>query len=562
MQEHAIPSRRDVLFLGGILFGALTLVYGASLQNGFVNWDDGLLIYENPLIREFSFRTIYEAFTSYDPELYIPLTFLSYQLNHLAAGLSPWIYHLTNLLLHAGSAFLVAWIALLFSKDRFVALVTALLFALHPLHTEAVAWASARKDVLSAFFAFLSIVLYLLHQERGSRLPYLFGSLAAFLLALLSKVSVILLPLALLLIDLGMRRRITPRMFIEKIPYAVLAGVFGIIATFGKGGTGTLLLEKILIGAKAAMFYLQKLFVPYGFSVLYPYTKPVSFASPDLTLSLLAVIVITILVVLLWRRTREPLVAWGFYLLFTAPTFTNFAKGKDFLHDVYFASDRYTYVGSVLILFLVALGIRKARDQFGPSVNIAVAVLIAVLGVLAMRQANVWRDTESLFDNVLRSYPNSHVAHNNIAGILYRRGERQAAIDEYNISLSIRPNAAAYYNLGNIAVLDGDVSLAIGYFRETLKSNKYDLDAKVNLGSLLLRQGELEEAKNYLEDALRINPKLPVVHFNLGILYEQMGRKGEAIEAFERVLELDPGDAEAREKITSLQGKSIQNGLP
>lgn len=552
MQGNIFPYRRDALFLGGILFLALMLVYGASLRNGFVNWDDGLLIYENPIIREFSFRTIREAFTSYDPELYIPLTFLSYQLNHLVAGLSPWIYHLTNLLLHAGSALLVAWIALLFSKDRFVALVTALLFALHPLHTEAVAWASARKDVLAAFFALLSIVLYLLYRERENKFSFFSGSLAAFLLALLSKVSVLLLPFALILIDLGMRRRITPRMFIEKIPYAVLAGVFGIVAMFGKRGTSTLLLEKILIGAKAAIFYLQKLFIPNGLSVLYPYTKPVSFASPDLTLSLVAVIVITVLVVLLWRRTREPLVAWGFYLLFTAPTFTNFAKGKDVLHDVYFASDRYAYIGSVLILFLVALAIRKARGRFGPAVNIAVAVLLTVLSVLAMRQANVWRDTESLFQNVLRSYPNSHVAHNNIAGILYRRGERQAAIDEYNISLSIRPNAAAYYNLGNIAVLDGDVSLAIGYFREALKSNKYDLDAKVNLGSLLLRQGELEEAENYLEDASRINPKLPVAHFNLGILYEQMGRKKEAIDAFERVLELDPGDTEARRKLEAL----------
>src|SRR3989338_4850543 len=186
-------TRREAAIYVGVLFAALFIVYGHSLWNGFVNWDDGLLIYENPIVQEFSFRSIYTAFTSYDPELYIPLTLLSYQWNHVVGGLNPFVYHLTNLILHAFNALFVAWIALLLGKNKWIAAVTGLIFALHPLHTEAVVWASSRKDVLAAFFALLSIGLYLLYQESGDRRSYL-GSLVMFLLALLSKVSVILLP--------------------------------------------------------------------------------------------------------------------------------------------------------------------------------------------------------------------------------------------------------------------------------------------------------------------------------------------------------------------------------
>ena len=547
-------TRREAAIYVGVLFAALIIVYGHSLWNGFVNWDDGLLIYENPIVQEFSFRSLYQAFTSYDPELYIPLTLLSYQLNHLVGGLNPFVYHLTNFILHGFNALFVAWIVLLLGKNKWIAAVTGLLFALHPLHTEAVVWASSRKDVLSAFFALISIGLYVLYHERQHKLPYFLGSLLAFTLALLSKVSVIFLPLALLLIDLRNRRKINACMFYEKIPFLALSILFGIIATFGKKGTGTLLMEKILIGAKAAVFYVQQMFVPYGLSVLYPYTKPVTFASLDLTLSFAALIVITLASILVWKRTREPLVAWGFYLLFTAPTFTNFAKGRDFMHDVYFASDRYAYIGSILIFFLVVLGLQKIRQRLPWRANIAVALLLVTLGILSFGQAAVWRDTEALFRNVLVYYPNSHVAHNNIAGILYRKGEKQKAILEYNASLAIRPNDAAYYNLGNIAAADGDFALAIGYYREALKQNKYDLDAKINVGSLLLRTGQLDEAKLVLEDARTISPNLVVVHFNLGVLYEQLGLKNEAMEAFEKVLQLDPGDGEAREHLKKLQG--------
>src|SRR3989344_1194948 len=169
-RERLMRSAQFYLpFVAPPVFALLT--YALSLGNGFAMIDDGLLIFENNLIREISVSTLRTAFTSYDPELYIPLTFVSYQIDYLIGGLHPFIYHLTNLLLHAGSSFLVAACAFLLFSDRRIAVIAGMLFAVHPLHSEAVVWAAARKDVLSGFFFLGSLLMYLWSREvtRGEK---------------------------------------------------------------------------------------------------------------------------------------------------------------------------------------------------------------------------------------------------------------------------------------------------------------------------------------------------------------------------------------------------------
>ena len=311
-------SRRELLIFCACIFALLFGVYGYSLTNEFVHWDDGLLIFENPIVQEFSFRSIYKAFTSYDPELYIPLTLLSYQIDHVIGRLNPFFYHLTNLILHAFNALSVAWIGFLLSKNKWIAALSAFLFAVHPLNTEAVVWASARKDLLSAFFILPSFAFYLKYSENRSTRWY-GASLIGFLLALLSKATVIFFPLVLILTDLRNHRRIDRKMIVEKIPFFLLSILLGIIAMFGKEGNATLLIEKILIGSKAAIFYLTKIIVPYGFSVLYPYTKPIAFSSPDLAIAFIALLILIVVSIFLWKRTRERSLHWDFFFCSQRP---------------------------------------------------------------------------------------------------------------------------------------------------------------------------------------------------------------------------------------------------
>jgi tetratricopeptide (TPR) repeat protein len=556
-------SRRSTAIIIGVFLIVGFLIYARSLGNGFVNLDDGLLIYGNPFIQELSWTSLTHIFTTYDPELYIPLTFVSYQLNHLVGGLDPFGYHLVNLLLHIGNALLVVWIAWLLCKRRWVAVLTGMLFLVHPLHTEAAVQAAARKDTLAAFFFLLSLGNVLFSRERDDRRWYA-ASVGFFLLALLSKVSVIMLPLAIVIIDWARGRQpLSRRAIIDLIPYVILCLIFGVVAIFGKMGSGSLLLEKILIGAKATAFLLGKLFVPTGLSVLYPYTQPIAISTPDLLWSVLVVIVLSIGTLLLARRNRVPLAAWVLFLLFLLPSFTNIAKGQEYLRDVYFSSDRYAYLPSISIFFLFSLLIDELRRRWGTVVEAVVACVLIALAFLSYRQSFVWKDTETLFTHAVRLYPNAQLGWNYVGGAYYERGDVQGALEQYQQSVAVRPNDIGYFNMGAMYEKLDRPSEAADAYRKAIAINPISMDARVNLGILLMRADQPVEAEKLFREAIQsapvfagvrdVQPLLILAYFNLGTVLEEQGRNREAAEAYREVVDLDPEDAEAKQKVTALE---------
>lgn len=538
-----------VLLLIAIAF----LTYAPSLGNGFVTWDDELLITLNPVAHGLSIHNIRMAFTMFDPELYIPLTFLSFQLNFALHGLQPLGYHLGNLLLHIGSVLLVYRIVRQLTGRQIAALATALFFAVHPLHAEAVAWASARKDVLAAFFALGAVTLLL--DWRQTRAPKSYAaSLLSFLLALLAKVHVLVLPLLLPCLAIAQGRRLGRRTLLTTIPFLTLSVTFGIVALVGKSGRNTgILWEKMLIGMKAAVFTLEKLLVPTGLSVLYPYTKPISLFTPDLLVSALLVLTITLICLLPWvfssrspiPYSRIPLLLWFSFLLLLAPSFTNVAKGHDALRDVYFFSDRYAYLASLIPLGIAGWCIDllwQRRRMLGIGALSAVTIVFALL---AWRQSLTWRDTESLFRSVLRAYPNSHVALGNVGAILYQRGERQKALEYYQASLKVRPNSAAYFNLGVAAEESGLTARAEEFYRKAVEQRPWDAQALTRLGLLMLKRGATAEAVDLLLRAIDAKAT-PVEAFTaLGRAYAKLGQMDKSHAAYEEALRIDPENAEA-----------------
>lgn len=610
-----MPKSRGFSFVSHLtcvlLLAAVTVgVYGTSLQNGFVEWDDGYLITENVHIRSMTPLSLRHIFTTYDPELYIPLTFLSYQLDHLLWGLRPVGFHLTNLLLHTLNVILVFFLCgLLFKKSRggnavlspntyhLTPLLVALLFAIHPLNTEAVAWASARKDLLSGFFFLLTLCAYLKWRERVTLSPskgrhtlamfffdklrmthgqyewYLF-SLFTFLLGLLAKVTVVVLPVLLLFIDWWQGRKIDRRAIVEKTPYILLSTVFGIIAILGKtrNVAGTSLLENFLLGTKSIIFYLQKLLWPFHLSVLYPYTDPISFGNLDL---LFPFFLTVSLIVLAWlARQTFPLftfaVAW--YVLLLLPSFVTFRKGDDIDLDLYFASDRYAYLPSIGILFLViSLGsafcasARSHRDEKWRQ-NVALGLAstsVIFFGFLSFHQSHVWRNTEALFQNVIRSYPNAHIAHNNLGLFEQGRGHFSNAIDHYRKALAIRPTGRTYYNLGLTYIAQEEREKAMEANRMAIQINPHHARAHLNLGGLLLENRKTTEAIQELQAAISIDPELAPAHFNLGIAYERLGQLSLAEGAYTTALAHDPDDVETLVSLASLlvRKRETENAL-
>lgn len=551
MTFACIPSRKQAISCLGLLGLVLLAIYARSLTFPFVAWDDGLLITENATVHGFTPSNIWKAFTTYDPELYIPLTLISYQIDYVFAGLSPFVYHLENLLTHVLNAALVCWFVFLLTGRRWVAAVTALMFAVHPLHAEAVVWASARKDVLSTAFFLCTLIAYLLYRRTGERSWYR-RSIVALLLALLSKVIAITAPLILLLLDWREGRKIDKANLREKAPYFLLSFVFGLIALGGKTGSDNLLFEKILIGSKAITLYLSKLLFPTGLSVLYPYTDPISLVNPDLLSATALVLVLTALAFWSTCKTRDILFGWLFFLLTVLPTFSNFAKGEDVLKDIYIGSDRYAYIPSIGLLFLAALLIYKLIERKPQASQGALALFIVLLSFQAYTQSLVWSSTEALFSNVLTHYPNSHLAHNNLGTLRFEEGNHAEALRHYQESLAIRPNGQAYYNLGQLYTDARQFRKAMEAYELALAQRPSDTSAHINRGVLLLREGQTLEAVQHFTSALELDSSLAVAYYNLATAYELQGRVEKARSAYENVLKIDPEDTEARERLQSI----------
>ncbi|MBI3331412.1 hypothetical protein HYZ99_00445, partial [Candidatus Peregrinibacteria bacterium] len=332
-----------------IAFAALAVitvgVYSAVFTHGFVDWDDPTLITQNPYVTEFSPK----IFSTYDPELYVPLTLLTYQIEHAIAGLKPFLFHLDNLILHILNVLLVFLLFYTRTKDRALAFLGALIFAVHPLNVEAVAWVSARKESLMTFF-FLTSILATQKSDRNWDKWHI-GSIALFACSLLSKVTAAPLPLLLMFLDrrdgLSLRESLRKRW-----PYLLLALILGVVALFGKRGSiGLDPLSFVILAVQSIAFYIQKLLLPIDLAAFY--------SAPPITLSLqffIALLTILFVCVVGWLLRRHQNVLFGlvFFLLTLAPSLFGYQKAN----EIALAADRYAYLPSIgWILFVGSLAL-------------------------------------------------------------------------------------------------------------------------------------------------------------------------------------------------------------
>ncbi|MSR67756.1 tetratricopeptide repeat protein [Candidatus Peribacteria bacterium] len=543
------PSR---LCLVALLFLSVSFTaYGSSLSNQFVTLDDNGLITDNPIVVAMNADTIKAAFTSYDPELYIPLTFVSYQISHAIGGLNPFAYHLTDLLFHTANAMLVAWFLFLLLENGWLAIGLGLLFSIHPLGSEAVLWASARKDVLSTFFFFSSIVSYLYATMKESRKLF-WMSVFFFVLGLLSKVMVVTLPVVLLLIDDVQGRGMSKKRLLEKIPYVLFAVIFGIIGIFGKTENlvSSTLLQKILMACKSTVFYVQKFLWPTDLSVTYPYMDPITILSSDFAIPL--VLVILFLGAAYYLRNRNRMASFGmlFFLATLLPTFLNFAKGG----DVYFASDRYAYIPMVGLLVLIGTSadfwLRSATNMRSVSSRrmvVAAAIICALLtfGALTQQQTAIWQNSTTLYENVLAHYPNSRAAHNNLGMEQLTSGEIDAAIASFRRALELHSDAKTKVNLAAAFVRKKNFAEAETIYRAVMLSDPEIADSAYGLGQIEQKQGKLVEAVSWYRKTIETNPQYLNAYNNLGGVYLQLNDWSNAEVILRKAIELKPDFVES-----------------
>lgn len=483
MISAKIQTSALFIFLGLFTF----LIYVPSLGNDFVNFDDYALVRDHPIVTEHSFDSIKKAFTSFDPELYIPLTFLSYKVDNIFCGTEPFCYHVTSLVLHVANALLVFWIFLLLLRKKWIAFLCAFLFAIHPINTEAVVWASARKDVLSAFFFLSSLISYFLAREKSSNRVMFVAGIFLFAFALMAKVSVIVLPFILLLLDWHKEGSVKIRRVTEKWPYFALALLFGVIALMGKEHILEALpvTSVLLFIPKSIVFSLQQFILPLNLSAFYHYTGAVTLASPFFFVPCILLILLISGIAVSLRWTRKVALAGFFYVILLIPGFATFSKKG----ELFYFSDRYIYIAQLGLLLLLGwwlLGLRKS------SVQMCAAALILVIGFsfsfLTVNQSFAWRDTRTLYEHAVKVRPDIFISQHNLGWVYLGEGRIDEAIIHLKKAIEIDPARPKPH--GNLSEAYGRKGMYEEGLKEALRSLELDPE----------KEAEYKDAVRILED--------------------------------------------------------------
>ena len=504
-----------------IWFAALVTIvcFLPALGNSFVAWDDDTNFLDNPHYRGLGPTQLAWMFTDLHAH-YTPLTWLTLGLDYVLWGMNPAGYHLTSVLLHAVNAALVFRVALRLlgaalpnapgTTLRWGSLLAALLFSVHPLRVESVAWVTERRDVLSGFFYLLALLAYLRYCESPRRRRYA-AALALFAAALLSKSMAVTLPVVLLLLDAWPLRRHAWR---EKVPFFALSAVAGALALVAQRQAGALssagllgALEHLAVAGYALAFYLRKTLLPARLSPIYELPARVDPLAWPYVASALVVLALSAVAIAARRRWPAFAVAWASYVVTLLPMSGLLHVGPQI------AADRYTYLpclggallaGGAYVRGRMAL---RARSTPGILLDVAAGALPVMLAVLTLGQVQVWRDSETLWSHALAVGP-SAIAHAKLGVVRDERGRTEEAIAHYRAALALHPDMPDAYNALGIALArQGRWDEAVEQYRRALARQPGSAEAHLNLAAALERLGKSSEAAQHVREAQRLQTK-------------------------------------------------------
>ena len=481
---------------------------------------------------------------------YYPLLHSAFWVEHAVWGDAVFWYHLLNVALHVLCACLVVRIVRRLALPG--AWLAGLLFALHPLCVEAVAWISEQKSTLSAVFYLAAALAYLRFDESRRRGTYI-TALALFVAALLSKTVTATLPGAMLVVLWWRRGRVEwKRDVVPLVPWFGLGATAGLFTMWvestliGAHGAEFALspMQRILLAGRAIWFYAGRVVWPAGLTFFYP-RWDVDASRAWQYVFVIGAIASTAALVVLARWNRGSLAA---LLYFGGTLFPVLGFFNVYPFRYSFVADHFAYLASLGILVPAAVVLSRFR---------ASVALAAVLGVLTWVQAGDYRSEEALYRATLERNPAAWLAHNNLANLLLSK-DRNEAIRHLDLALRLKPDfAEAHLSMGN-ALLDapGRLNDAIAEYRTAVRLAPSSERAHTNLGNALLRTGHFEEAIAQFQEALRIDPANVEAHNDLGNAFSQTGQLDPAIEQYRLALSFDPNFAEAHNNLGRCFGQS------
>ncbi len=554
------------VFVVMILTGLVVGLYANSLSNDFVQWDDPGLILKNRQIRSLDWSNIKEIFTLRRASTYQPIRVLSYAFDYRFWELNPLGYHITNIIFYLLTCIMIFFTTCELLKflraektsesNTRIAFFTTLLFAVHPVHVEAVTWLSARKEVLLGFFSFSSVYFYLLGRgaSDGAKKGLLYGLASlCFILAALSKPVAVVLPGLILLFEVS-RQGIGVARFRKKFLWFVPALVFSFLVTY--------IVFRVMVEADGIFQYRGGDFLSNFLVAFYLFILSIKLMALTVNYSPLYILSLPYPVIGMWMFVfvllNLGLIAFAVFM---------FKKSKVFFFAVFWfyisilpysniipistpLADRYVFVPSFAYSLVLGLAFERlwsvklkgfSRDFF-PSFTIPLFVLLlAGYAYMTVYQNRIWKDSFTLWSDALAKDPRNNVAMNSLGLIYLNNGMDDKAFEFLKKAVEINPmDPLAHNNLGIAYQNLGEYEKSEHHFLRAL-SLKPDLyEPRVNLGNLFVKKGDYDRAIAHFEGMLPDQPGNPRIYFQLADVQEKAGELDEAIKNYEKSIELAP----------------------
>jgi tetratricopeptide (TPR) repeat protein len=591
-------SQKQVLFFVSILLIAITLVaYEPVRHNDFVSYDDGAYITENPKITcGITSESVIWAFTNSQMGNWHPLTMLSHMLDCEIFGLNPLWHHFVNVLFHIINALLIFWILNAMTDSMWPSAFVAAIFAIHPLQVESVAWASERKTVLSGFFWFLTMAVYIWYTKRPSIKRYT-SLFLVYGLSIMTKPLVVTLPLVLLLLDYWPLGRLNwgrhveksvplSRLLMEKAPLLAMSAILSLITIAAQKSAGALIPSVDCRFANTFLSYskyVSKIIWPSRLAAFYPYNYAI-LSTTYAAIYVLLFVAISAISIQVGRRRKYVAMGWLWYVGTLVPMIGLIQVGEQAM------ADRYMYIPMLGLLIIASWAVRDFifnRPHLKAAVSV-IAVVVLLSEVFATRtQMRYWQNSMLLFEHTLKVTEHNHVAEkgygsalfaagrldeaaihlrramrrhpaylaagNELARVYVRQGKFNEAVMCLNELLKHNKDSAEiYYNLGVASMLQKKYEEAIKHFAKVLELDAEYPDARYAIGAALLGAGRASEAVSHLNTALQTSTDIAEVYINLGTAYTQLGMYKPAIENFNKAIEIKPNKIAALNNIAWL----------
>lgn len=610
-------SKKKRLLATLLLFALVLIVFHSSSRFEFLNYDDPQYVFTNSHVQAgLTWSDLRWAVTSLEFSNWHPLTWITYCTDYELFKLNPAGYHFMNVVYHALGTVVLFVVLQLGTKHVGRSFFASLLFAVHPLNVESVAWIAERKNVLSAIFWFLAIGAYGWYALAPNWKRY-FTTVVCFTLGLMAKPMVITLPFVLLLLDIWPLRRLksfsrestedlTPNphftqrtwgaLVAEKIPLLLLSvgsGVLTIVAQTTNGGMATLrdysLSVRVMNAIVAYVLYLYKAFVPWRLAVFYPHPGN---SIPYWKFALCAIVLVAVSLAA-WRvRLRKPyvLVGWLWYVGTLVPVIGLLQNGDQAM------ADRYAYIPLVGIFVIVVWEVAALRERYRVGMVATAAVALTVFGVLiATTRHNLqyWHDSVALFSHALEVTQRNDVAETNLGQALSEQGRDAEALPHFIKALQYQPNDSAhhynyahclfftgkpqqsleelrmvlrlgapkpilartFHNMGAVFVTLGDKKQALSHYQMATRLNPEAFNSYLMVGLLEFENNQLEPARSNLQESVRLGPT-DIGYLALGQICEKQGRLAEAKAAYGQAARISP-QLDLHQKLNHLQ-KGLQ----